>query len=45
MILDYSTTAEQKALSALKDETFEWLSLHAEKAEEKVLQAKRSGLQ
>jgi hypoxia up-regulated 1 len=44
-LLEYSTPAEQEALSRLLKESFEWLSDHAEKADKKTLQAKRGALE
>ena len=43
-VQDYSTESERAAMSKLLKETFEWLSEHAERAEEKALRAKRSDL-
>lgn len=42
---EYSTASEQKKISKLLKETFEWLSDHAEKADEKTLRDKRAALQ
>ena len=42
---DYSTESERSTLSKLLHETFEWLTDNAERADEKVLRAKRSDLE
>ena len=42
---DYATEPERNALSKLLGETFEWLTEHADRADETILRSKRSDLE